>query len=345
MRVELRYRIRRVNCPRCGVQTERVPWAEPGSGFTRDFEDTVALLAQKTDKTTISELMGIAWETVGKIAHRVVERRGAADLLDGLRRIGIDEISYKRHHHYLTVVTDHMRRRVVWVGVGRSKETLEAFFSTLGAERARDLRLVSLDMLQSYIDVVTERAPQATLVFDRFHLQRLARDAVDNVRREEVREQRGTDEGKPLKKTRWALLKRPWNVNIEESRKLCEVQRSNRRLYRADLLKETLADILDHRQPNVARQGLVDWMAWAQRSRLEPFRKLGGTIARHIDGIIEYVRTRISNAISEGMNSKIRTAPKQAYGFREPSSLTAMIYLRCSGVVIPPVVHFPSGTA
>lgn len=342
MRVELRYRIRRVECPRCGVQTEAVPWAEPGSGFTRDFEDTVALLAQKTDRTTIRQLMGIAWETVGNIAHRVVARRGPNDLLDGLRRIGIDEISYKRHHHYLTVVTDHERRRVVWVGVGRSKETLTAFFAALGKKRAEKLELVSLDMLQSYIDVTREYAPRATLVFDRFHLQRLAQDAVDKVRRDEVREQRGTDEGRALKKTRWALLKRPWNVNVEENRKLAQVQRTNRRLYRAYLLKETLADILDRRQPNVAKELLADWMAWAQRCRLEPFRKLGRTIARHIGGIVEYVRTRLSNAISEGMNSKIRTATKQAYGFRDSSSLTGVIYLRCSGVEIPPVRHFPT---
>lgn len=342
MRVELRYRIRRVDCRRCGVQTELVPWAEPSSGFTRDFEDAVALLAQGTDKTTVSELMGIAWETVGNIVRRVLERRGPTDLLDGLTRIGIDEISYKRHHHYLTVVTDHAQRRVVWVGVGRSKETLSNFFSALGKERAAKLELVSLDMLQSYIDVTREHAPQATLVFDRFHLQRKAQEAVDKVRREEVREQRGAEEGKALKKTRWALLKRPWNVNVEESRKLADVQRENRRLYRAYLLKETLCDILDRRQPNVAKERLLDWMAWAQRSRLEPFRKLGGTIARHFDGIVEYVRTRLTNAVSEGMNSKIRTSTKRAYGFRDPSSLIAMIYLCCSGVLIPPVRHYPA---
>lgn len=342
MRVELRYCIRRVDCPRCGVQTELVPWAEAGSSFTRDFEDVVALLAQRTDKTTVSELMGIAWETVGNIARRVLERRGPTDLLDGLTRIGIDEISYKRRHHYLTVVTDHERRRVVWVGIGRSKETLTGFFEALGKERAGKLELVSLDMLQSYIEVASEHAPRATLVFDRFHLQRLAQDAVDKVRREQVREQRGTDESKALKKTRWALLKRPWNVNVEENRKLADVQRQNKKLYRAYLLKETLCDILDRRQPNVAHDLLVDWIAWAQRSRLEPFRKLGRTIARHLDGIVEYVRTRLSNAISEGMNSKIRTGTKQAYGFRDPSSMIAMIYLCCSGVVIPPVRHYPA---
>lgn len=341
MRVVLRYRIRRVNCPRCGVQTEVVPWAEPGSNFTRDFEDVVALLAQKTDKTTISELMGISWETVGNIAQRVLDRYGPSDLLDGLTRIGVDEISYKRHHHYLTVVTDHERRRVVWVGVGRSKETLSRFFDALGKERASRLQLVSLDMAQAYIEVTREYAPQATLVFDRFHLQRLAQDAVDKVRREQVREQRGTDEGRALKKTRWALLKRPWNVNIEERRKLADLQRDNQRLYRAYLLKETLCEVLDRRQPNMAQERLSAWMAWAQRSRLEPFRKLSRTIGRHFEGIVAYVRTRLSNALAEGMNSKIRTATKQAYGFRAPSSLTAMIYLRCSGVVIPRVRHYP----
>lgn len=343
MRVELRYRIRRVDCKRCGVTTELVPWAEPSSPFTRDFEDTVALFAQKLDKTTISQLMGVAWETVGNIARRVVDRRGPNDLLDGLRRIGIDELSYKRRHNYLTVVTDHNRNRVVWVGVGRSKETLGEFFAALGEERAAQLELVSIDMLQSYIEAVEKHAPQAKIIFDRFHLQRLAHDAVDQVRREQVRAHRGTEEGHAIKRTRWALLKRPWNVSTGENEKIADVQMHNKSLYRAYLLKETLCDTLDRRQPNVARSKLVAWISWAQRSRLAPFAKLARTVRKHLDGIVEYVRTRVSNGLAEGMNSKIRVATKQAYGFRDATSLTAMIYLRCAGVVVPPVRHVPGG--
>jgi transposase len=194
MEVVLRYKIRRVQCDRCGVTTELVPWAEPGGWFTRDFEDTVALLAQRTDKTTVTQLMGISWQTVGSIIARVVQRRGPTDLLDDVTHIGIDEVSYKRHHHYLTVVTDHVRGRVIWAGVGRTGDTLRQFFDELGAERTKALKVVSVDMCQVYIDVLRERAPEAVLVFDRFHVQRLARDALDEVRRSQVRELKDTEE-------------------------------------------------------------------------------------------------------------------------------------------------------
>lgn len=342
MRVELRYAIRRVDCRRCGVTTEMVPWAEPSSWFTRDFEDMVALLAQKTDKTFVHQMMGIAWQTVGNIIQRVVARKGPTDLLDDLTHIGIDEISYKKHHHYLTIVTDHVRGRVVWVGVGRSADTLRRFFDELGEERAARLEVVSIDMLAGYIEAVRERAKNAALVFDRFHVQRLAHDALDRVRRDQVRELRGTEEGQAIKKTRWALQKNPWNLTLAEYGKLASVQTTNRPLYRGYLLKETLCAVLDRRQPNVARDKLEDWIRWARRSQLEPFQKLAKTISKHLEGIIAYVRTKLSNGRSEGMNSKVRVITKRSYGFHEPSSLIAMIYLCCTGLTLLPVRHFPN---
>jgi transposase len=345
MEVRLRYAIRRVNCRRCGVTTELVPWAGPAGKFTYDFEDTVALLAQKTDKTTVSDFMGIAWETVGAICQRVVERRGSDDLLEGLTHVGIDEISYKKHHHYLTVVTDLKRRRVVWIGVGRSGDTLRGFFDALGGARGGALRTVCIDMAQGYIQAVRACAPQAKIVFDRFHVQRMAHDALDKVRREQVRERADTDNGRAIKRTRWALQKNPWNLTLGEHEKLTAVKLHNRPLYRAYLLKETLCDILDHRQPNVARDRLDEWMAWAQRSRLAPFAKLAATIRKYLDGILEYVRTRLSNGLSEGLNGKIRTITKRAYGFRDPHSLIAMIHLCCTGITIPLVRHYPATRA
>jgi transposase len=113
MRLVLRYRLRRVNCSRCGVRVELIPWAEPGSWFTRDFEEHTAYLAQTTDKTTVVHMMRVAWNTVGEIARRVVDRLGPKDPLDGLKQIGIDELSYRRHHEYVTVVIDHVAKRVV----------------------------------------------------------------------------------------------------------------------------------------------------------------------------------------------------------------------------------------
>jgi len=342
MRIVLRYSIRRVDCDTCGVTTELVPWAAHGSPFTYDFEDTVALLAQKTDKTTVCELMSIAWSTVGNIVERVVARVGPKDLLDGLTHIGIDEISYRRHHHYLTVVTDHVRQRVVWVAPGRNADTVREFFAALGEERSAKVELVTLDLSGSYISAVREKAPQAKLVFDRFHVQRLAHDALDAVRRAQVRELRGTEEGQAIKHSRWPLQKNPWNLTLRESEKLVEVQRTNFPLYRGYMLKESLCDILDHRQANVARRRLDEWIGWAQRSRLEPFCKLARTIRTYVDGIVEYVRTGFSNGRSEGVNSKVRTITKRSYGFADPSALTAYIYLCCTGIRLVPVRHYPS---
>jgi transposase len=334
--VRLRYRLRRVDCWRCGVTTELVPWAEHAVGFTREFEDVVGFLAQRMDKTSITELTGIGWETVGRIIERVVARNEQGDRLEGLTHISIDELSYRRHHKYVTVVTDLKRSRVIWVAPGKNADTVRSFFEELGAERATRLELVAIDMSGAYIQAVREKAPHARLVFDRFHVQRLAQDALDEVRREQVRELRELDPeaAKELKDTRFPLQKSPWNLTQPESEKISRVQDRNRPLYRGYLLKETLCDILDHRQPNVARRRLEEWCGWAARSRLEPFRKAAVTVKKHIEGIVDYVRTRWTTAISEGLNGKIRTITRRSYGFHSASSLIAMIFLCCSGISI-----------
>ena len=167
MRVELRYDSRRVDCSRCGVRTEFVPWADPDSLFTRPFEDQVAYLAQRMDKTAIVNLMRIAWSTVGSIAQRVVRRLSPPDRLAGLRVIGIDELSYRRHHKYVTIITDHETGEIVWAREGKSAATLDAFFEELGPQRCAQLSNVTLDMSEAYIRSVTKHAPQATVVFDR----------------------------------------------------------------------------------------------------------------------------------------------------------------------------------
>lgn len=329
----LRYDIRRVNCPDCGTRVEAVPWAEPGSGFTFAFERHVTYLAKETNRTTVSELMRVAWRTVGRIISRVVRRQqGDVDTrLDGLTHIGIDELSYRRHHQYVTVVIDHKRGQVVWAGEGKSAKTLKGFFDALGPERCALLEMVTIDMSGAYIKAVTEASPQARLIFDRFHVQRLAHDALDEVRREEVRQASGADKA-ALKKTRWPLQKNPWNLTRIERTKLTTVQQTNLRLYRAYLLKESLLAILDGRQINVAKAKLREWLAWAQRSQLEPFVKLGRTIKKHSEGILAYVQTRLNNGRVEGLNGKIRTITRRAYGFHSATSLIAMIFLCCGGI-------------
>src|SRR5512138_962353 len=320
MEVTLRYDLRRVDCGRCGKVAEMVPWAEHDSRYTRGFEDHVAYLAQRTDQTSVSTSMRIAWRTVGTIVQRVVARCRRSDLLDNLEYIGIDELSYRRHHEYLTVVVDHVQQRVVWVSEGKNVATVGRFFDALGAERTARLKCVTVDMSAAYVEAVTSRSPQAQIVFDRFHVQRLVQDALDEVRRAEVRSLEGP-ERHSLKKTRWALLKNYWDLSAAEHERLSSVQRTNRRLYRAYLLKAALADILGRRQVGVVRQKLTEWISWALRSRLKPFKKAAKTIRKYFEGVIAIVATGLNNARTEGLNGKIRTITRRAYGFHHAPSL------------------------
>ena len=158
--------IRRLRCPECeAVRTEEVPWARPRSWFTRFFEDAVGLLAQQLSHTAVAELTGISWATVGSIAERLVEEKLHEDRFENLRRIGVDEISYRKHHKYLTVVVDHDRNRVIWVGVGKSGDTLAEFFKELGPERAARVELASIDMSAGYEKASgpTPRGPRSSL--------------------------------------------------------------------------------------------------------------------------------------------------------------------------------------
>jgi transposase len=342
IRTDLRYELRRVRCPSCGVRVEAVPWAAAGSGFTLPFEAHTAYLAQRSDRTTVTNLMRIAWRTVGAVVQRIVERHDAQcdDRLDGLRFIGVDELSYRRHHEYVTVVVNHERSEVVWAAPGKNADTLKAFFIALGPERCAKLEAITIDMSGAYIKAVTEASPEALLVFDRFHVQRLAHDALDEVRRDEVREASTAD--KPaLKGTRWALQKNPWNLHRFERDKLATLQRTNQPIYRAYLLKESLLAIFDRRQAQVAENKLDEWLDWARRSLLQPFVKLAKTIDAHRDGILAYVRTRLNNGCVEGLNGKARTITRRAFGFHSAASLIAMLFLCCGNIQLHPAHVYP----
>lgn len=343
MLVHLRYDTRRVDCPRCGVKVERLPWAETSAWFTRPFEDHVGYLAQRCDKTAVSSMMRVAWDTVGAIIQRVVARHQKRDPLKGLTVIGVDELSYRRHHEYITVVVDHDRACIVWAKPGKNADTLRAFFDDLGPARCAKLEAVTIDMSKAYIKAVTECSPQAQIIFDRFHVQRLAHDALDEVRRDEVRAATEDERG-ALKKTRWALQKSPWNLSGIETMKLAKLSNVNRRIFRAYLLKSALAAVLDRKQVNVAATKLDEWISWASRSRLEPFRRVARTIREHAAGILAYVRSRLSNGRTEGLNGKLRTLTRRSYGFHSAHSLIAMLKLCCSGIELEPVFLTPGST-
>jgi len=343
LRVFLSYAPRRVSCARCaGVRVERVPWAPHGSRFTWEFEELTAYLAQITDKSKVTELMGIAWRTVGRVVDRVVERNLDAERLDELRSIGVDEFSYRKRHRYLTTVVDHDRRRVVWAAPGRSAETLKAFFNELGHDRCAKLESVTMDMAGGYIKAVREQLPDATIIFDRFHVQRLASDALDEVRRIQLRETRGTEQGRELFKSRYALLKNPWNLRLDEKQKLRDLQRTNAQIYRAYLLKETLAAAMDYRQPKRGERALREWLAWASRSKLKPFVRVARTIRKHLDGVLAYFQNRETNGIVEGFNNKLRMIARRAFGFHSPAPLISMLHLCCGGITLDPPLPKPT---
>jgi len=339
VKVWLEYRPRKVWCRRCaGVRTERVPWAQHRSRFTEDFEELVAYLAQVTDKTQVTKLMGVSWVSVGRIVERVVARRLDAGRLKGLSRIGIDEFSYRKRHRYLTTVVDHDARKIVWAAEGRSAATLHAFFDELGEEGCTGIETVTIDMAAGFIKAIGDRIPGARLVFDRFHVQRLVSDALDEVRRHQLRKLRGTDEGKAIFRSRFALLKNPWNLKRTEKQKLNELQRTNAPLYRAYLLKETLAAALDYKQPWRAERALDEWLGWASRSKLQPFVKAARTIRKHKRGILAYVKDRLTNGLVEGLNNRLRVIARRAYGFHSAQALSSMLFLCCGGIELHPAL-------
>lgn len=336
LRIWLCYAPWRVRCPRCGVKTERVPWAVPGSGFSAAFEELCAYYAQTMDQTAVTRLLGIDWRTAGVIVRRVVERRLDPQRLDELRNIGIDEFSYRKRHRYMTIVVDHDRKRVVWAGKGKSSETLQQFFELLGPDRCRLIQNVTLDMSEGYIQTVRDRAPAAEIIFDRFHVQKLAGEAVDEVRRELVRQAGDMEIAKTIKGSRWPLLKNPADLSGKQKLKLSEIEQEHKPLFRAYLLKELLATVLGRKQLWRARRDLQAWLAWASRSRLKPFVRLARTIRRYKEGILAYIELRLTNGLVEGLNNKIRVVARRAYGFHSAEALMGMVMLCCGGIVLNP---------
>jgi transposase len=328
--------LRRLRCPDCGVHLEAVPWARHDAHHTRDFEDVVAWLAQQMAKTPIAGLLRIAWDTVGRIVERVVQDHLDPRRLEGLIAIGVDEISYRRGQRYLTSVADHKSGSIVWCAPGRNAATLQAFFDLLG-ERRHFIRAVSIDMSGGYQQAIRENLPDAEIAFDPFHVVRLAQRAVDQVRRDEwnAHDRSHTKTGQWIKGARWSLLKAPEKQSIEQLALLGEVQQANKPLYRAFLLKEQLRLLYQLEHLTLAPEHLDAWLTWASRSRLEPFVKLARTIRRHRDGILNAIRLGLNNGRLEGLNSRIRLISHRSFGFHSASPLIALVYLCCTGILIP----------
>jgi transposase len=238
-------------------------------------------------------------------------------------------VSYRKGHKYLTVVANHATGDPVWIGEGRSQATVGAFFDEVGEEGAKQLNAISMDMCAPYILQAQKRAPQAEIAFDPFHVVKLGNEAVQQVRRGEARERKGTAEASVLKGSRWALLKAPENLRAEEMVRLSAVADLNARVYRAYLLKEELRTMY-RCGPKAAETHLDSWLSWASRSKLAPFVKLGRTLREYRTGVLAAIRRRLSNGRMEGLNNKIGVLKHRAYGFHSFAALAAMVFLCCT---------------
>ena len=334
--VLVRARLRRLACPQHGVRVEAIPFARARSGFTRDFEDLVAYLATKTDKTTITRLSRVDWDTVGRICERVVADGLDPTRLDGLVNIGVDEVSWRRHHRYLTLVADHTGKKIVWGAPGKDTATLDTFFAELGDHRAAQIEAVSMDMGAAFNKSVRDHAPQAVICIDPFHAVQLVTDALDVVRRaawNELRQLPDQDAAKRFKGARWALLKRPENLTDDQSATLRRLRNRGGQVWRAYALKEAFRAIFaGDLDPASVVQLLDRWCSKASRSRLDPFVKVAKTIRKFREGILAAIRLGVNNARAEGLNNHVRLITRRAYGFHSAQAALALVMLTCGPI-------------
>lgn len=324
--------IREARCPRHGRRVESVPWAHGRARHTAAFDRRLASLVQVADKTAASRMFGVSWRTVGRIVERIVDAFLPTDRLDELEAIGVDETSYKRGNRFLTVVSDLLTGRVVWVGEGKTAETLGQFYDLLGEQRRESISVVCMDMSGAFKSATEKWLPHADIVYDRFHVVKLLLEAIDEVRRAACRETGGVA-GHPLKKTRFALLRNPKHLRPKDEAAIALVHKTNDRLSRAYVLRVSFEDLWSCEDEEEAREFLAHWTRSALLSRIEPLRKFARTVRGHLEGILGFFRYwRQTSGPIEGMNNKIKLAIHRAYGFHSVSALVAMIHLCCSGI-------------
>ena len=328
----------RVRCREHGVVTAQVPWARHGAGHTYAFDDSAAWLVTHCSKSAVRDLLRVAWRTVGSIVTRVVaDAEAKTDRFADLRRIGIDEISYKRGHKYLTVVVDHDSGVLLWAHPGRDQKTLEKFFDRLGVERCARITLVSADAAEWIANVVAQRCVNAELCMDPFHVVQWATKALDEVRREVWNAARRAGQkavAKDLKGARYALWKNPEDLTARQGAKLASIAKTNKGLYRAYLLKEQLRQVFALKGADGV--ALLDaWLRWARRCRIPSFVKLAKSITAQRKGIEAGLLHGLSNARVESVNTKLRLLMRIAFGFRSPEALISLAMLDLGGLCPP----------
>ena len=329
-RLRVRADLRRLCCPVHGVITQGVPFARPGSRFTRDFEDLVGWLATTMDKTALARLVRVDWDTTGRIIERVVADRLDPDRLQRLFQVGVDEVSWRKGHSYLTLVSNHGTGKFVWGRAGKDAATLDHFFDDLG-DRAEAIQAVSMDMSPAFRKSVTTHAGNAVICYDPFHVVALATAALDKVRRQvwqDLRKLPDQDTARRFKGARWVLLRNPRDLTDKQAATLRKLKRRGGDLWRAYSLKEALRAVFAGDLNEVDVGALLDrFCSKASRSHLAPFLTVARTVRQQRAGILAAIRLGINNARHEGLNRRVRLIVNRAYGFHSANAALALIML------------------
>ena len=328
IRIYLEVEIRRVQCRRCGaVKRERLEFLADNPLYTKRFAHYVGRRCQQATIKDIAKELGLDWGTVKTLEMQYMRAQLAKAGMPGPKAIGIDEISVRKGHTYRIVVSDLIRKRPIWFGgVDRKESSMMMFYDTLGERKTRGIRLAVMDMWKPFRNATMARAPQAAILFDKFHIISHLGDALDKVRRAEYARLTGKDR-RFIKGQKYTLLSNRENLSLEGKKSLKLLLAANKRLNTAYLLKESFGQLWDYKSEAWARRFFENWRASLKWQRLKPYEKFAEMIERHWDGIAAYCKpeNKVPLGFVEGLNNKIRVIQRRAYGLRDEEYLRLKI--------------------
>lgn len=318
----------KIHC-HCGYRgLEKLDFVDKYSFCTNRFEEYVFLLCQKMNLKDTAELVQLDWKTVKGIDKKFLKKQLVPLSESSPKNIGMDEIASSKGHNYMSIVRDEDAKRVLWVGEGRKKETIDGFFFELGKVKSAAIKTATMDMWDPFIASVTEHCPNADIVFDKFHISKKVNEALDSIRKKEF-SKADDKERKDMKHKRFLILSRQRRLNDEQRETIDDLKKINASLFEAYLLKEHVLDIFDETNVHGALVRLGKWMANVERLGIEPFLKVISTMRNYWYGIVNYFKYRFTNAASEGFNNKINIIKRRAYGFRDLEYLKLKILQTC----------------
>ena len=334
-RCVLVYAPREIICATHGRVQEEIPWAQAYSRITYRLEYLILRLCQNMTQKAAAEILHIPKSSLSDLLHRKVEQTRANHKISGLQKLGIDEISYRKGKKYATIVYDLDLCRVIWVGKGKGRETADLFFKeALSKEQRENIRFASCDMSQSYLGAIKHWCHNAVLVIDRFHIVKALNNAVDDVRKEEWRKAKGKEK-KVIKGLRWLLYKHSTNRKKSDTRRLNSLRLSNKRIHRAWVLKDEFEAFWEYSYTQSAESFINGWITTALRSRLPSMKKFALTLRKHTKNILPFIKTKLTNAMSEGINRIIKIVKNRASGFANLEAFSDMIFLTIGDLDIP----------